>query len=48
LQRLQEAGVDGLCTLGSIGEGRIYTAMDVIASGCWSRLVLGGCAASMT
>jgi DNA-binding NarL/FixJ family response regulator len=33
LQRLQEAGVDGLCTLGSIGEGRIYTAMDVIASG---------------
>ena len=33
LQRLQEAGVDGLCTLGSLGEGRIYTAMDVIASG---------------
>jgi hypothetical protein len=33
LQSLQEAGVDGLCTLGSIGEGRIYTAMDVIASG---------------
>jgi hypothetical protein len=33
LQRLQEAGVDGLCTQGSIGQGRIYTAMDVIASG---------------
>jgi DNA-binding NarL/FixJ family response regulator len=33
LQRLQEAGVDGLCTLGSIGQVRIYTAMDVIASG---------------
>jgi hypothetical protein len=59
LQRLQEAGVDGLCTHGSCGQGGTYTAMDVIpaaartsipcsASGCWNRLVLGRCAASMT
>jgi len=33
LRRLQEEGVDGLCTQGSTGEGRIYTAMDLIASG---------------
>jgi DNA-binding NarL/FixJ family response regulator len=33
LQRLQERGVDGLCTLGSCGQGRIYTAVDLIASG---------------
>ncbi len=33
LQRLQEAGVDGLCRQGSIGQGRSYTGMDVIASG---------------
>jgi DNA-binding NarL/FixJ family response regulator len=33
LQRLQERGVDGLCTQGSCGQGRIYTAVDLIASG---------------
>ena len=33
LQRLQEEGVDGLCTQGSCGQGRIYTAVDLIASG---------------
>ena len=33
LQRLQEKGVDGLCTQGSCGQGRIYTAVDLIASG---------------
>lgn len=33
LRRLQEEGVDGLCTQGSSGEGRIFTAMDLIASG---------------
>jgi hypothetical protein len=33
LQRLQEAGVDGLCRQGSIGQGRSYTGMDVIARG---------------
>jgi DNA-binding NarL/FixJ family response regulator len=33
LQRLQDRGVDGLCTQGSCGQGRIYTAVDLIASG---------------
>jgi DNA-binding NarL/FixJ family response regulator len=33
LQSLQERGVDGLCTQGSCGQGRIYTAVDLIASG---------------
>ena len=33
LQRLQEEGLDGLCTQGSCGQGRIYTAVDLIASG---------------
>jgi DNA-binding NarL/FixJ family response regulator len=33
LQRLQEHGLDGLCTQGSCGQGRIYTAVDLIASG---------------
>jgi DNA-binding NarL/FixJ family response regulator len=33
LQRLQEVGLDGLCTQGSCGQGRIYTAVDLIASG---------------
>jgi DNA-binding NarL/FixJ family response regulator len=33
LQRLQEEGLDGLCTQGSCGHGRSYTAVDLIASG---------------
>ena len=33
LQRLQEENLDGLCTQGSCGQGRIYTAVDVIARG---------------
>ena len=33
LRRLQEAGADGLCTLGSRGQGRIYTALHAIATG---------------
>jgi DNA-binding NarL/FixJ family response regulator len=33
LRRLQEEGLDGLCTQGSTGEGRIFTAMHLIASG---------------
>ncbi|MFM7266290.1 MAG: LuxR C-terminal-related transcriptional regulator, partial [Cyanobium sp.] len=33
LRRLQKAGVDGLCALGSRGQGRIYTALHAIATG---------------
>ncbi len=33
LRRLQEAGADGLCSLGSRGQGRIYTALHAIATG---------------
>lgn len=30
----QQAGIDGLCTLGSMGQGRIYTALSALASAC--------------
>jgi DNA-binding NarL/FixJ family response regulator len=33
LQRLLELGLDGLCSQSSCGQGRIYTAVDAIASG---------------
>ena len=33
LLQLQAAGVDGLCTLSSLGHGRLYTALAAIATG---------------
>jgi DNA-binding NarL/FixJ family response regulator len=33
LRQLQTAGVDGLCTLSSLGHGRLYTALAAIATG---------------
>jgi DNA-binding NarL/FixJ family response regulator len=33
LHQLQDAGLDGLCTLGSCGQGRVYTALAAIANG---------------
>lgn len=33
LQAHQQAGTEGLCTLGSLGQGRVYTALAAIASG---------------